>query len=352
MHARPMDISGQRSLLRTALMGVGAGGLAVAAAIALAHGASAQEPLRVTVGAGEGTVAVQAFLPGAFSVAAGDSVTFTIGSAEPHTITFGEGPQEIPPADWEMSGWSITSEGPGSDEPVAEGPVDLGSAFWYGSGFLHTGLLSQGSSATVVFDTPGTYPFLCAIHPGMVGDVTVLAPGEGTATTQAEADAAGAASTEALLAQEGALREARSAAVESITAADGTTTWNIFADASTVGSPLPGGGDGYLELLEFVPAELAIAPGDTVHWSARGVHTVTFPATGEDPTTLDPFAPASGDDTYDGSAAASSGLLNAGPGSPSSYTLTFPTAGTFQYVCALHAGLGQVGTIVVGDAAP
>ena len=39
------------------------------------------------------------------------------------------------------------------------------------------------------------------------------------------------------------LRESRAASVESITASDGTTTWNIFADAASVAGPVAGGGD-------------------------------------------------------------------------------------------------------------
>ncbi len=55
---------------------------------------------------------------------------------------------------------------------------------------------------------------------------------------------------------------------------------------------------------------------------------------------------------YDGTSEYSSGLLNAGPGAPSAYTLTFPTAGVFQYVCALHQFLGQHGVIAVGQPLP
>ncbi len=67
--------------------------------------------------------------------------------------------------------------------------------------------------------------------------------------------------------------------------------------------------------------------GDTVHWSATGAHTVTFPATGQDPTLIDPFGPAAGHRVYDGTSFYTSGLLNAGLGAPTSYTLTFPDAG-------------------------
>src|SRR4029077_1382773 len=88
-----------------------------------------------------------------------------------------------------------------------------------------------------------------------------------------------------------------------------------------------GGGTGYLELFEMLPPGLEIGVGDTVHWSATGAHTVSFAAAGQDPATIDPFGPATTSSTYDGTSFYSSGLLNAGPGAPTSYTLTFPTAG-------------------------
>jgi plastocyanin len=169
-------------------------------------------------------------------------------------------------------------------------------------------------------------------------------------TTLDEADAAAQATLDELLGGADALRDARLADVESITAADGTTTWNVFADASTVATDLSGGGSGYLELLEFVPATLIIAPGDTVHWTSLGQHTVTFPALGQDPASIDPATPATTSETYDGSRLATSGVLNATTGSPSGFTLTFPTEGTYRYVCLEHLDAGHVGTIQVGDA--
>jgi plastocyanin len=36
-----------------------------------------------------------------------------------------------------------------------------------------TGALSQGQSATVTFDTPGTYTYFCTLHPTMKGRVVV-----------------------------------------------------------------------------------------------------------------------------------------------------------------------------------
>ena len=115
---------------------------------------------------------------------------------------------------------------------------------------------------------------------------------------------------------------------------------------------LPGGGTGYLELFEMLPPGLEIGVGDTVHWSATGAHTVSFAGRWPGPATIDPFGPATTATSYDGTSFYSSGLLNAGPGAPTSYTLTFPTAGAFPYVCALHQFLGQRGVIAVGQPLP
>jgi plastocyanin len=228
----------------------------------------------------------------------------------------------------------------------------MGLAAWGDSGFINTGPLPAGSTAAVRFEAPGTYEVDSVIHPGMTALITVVDPGsDEPLTTPEQATAAAEATLEDLLGRAAALRESRAASVESITASDGTTVWNVFADAATVATTQPGGGTGYLELLEFVPGTLVIAPGDTVHWTSLGQHTVTFPALGQDPTTIDPATPATADETYDGTRLATSGTLNAQVGSPSGFTLTFPTAGTFSYVCLEHPDAGHVGTIEVVDPA-
>jgi plastocyanin len=265
-------------------------------------------------------------------------------------VAIGDGPDGVPPSQWPVSGWpepDAASEGPDG----SPAPVDLGVVFYSDGGFVNTGPLPQGATASVTFQAAGEFQVFCADHPDMIATVTVVDPGTAAVTTQEDADAAAAASRDALLGQADALRESRLANVESFPSSGGTTTWNVFADAATVATDLAGGGVGYLELFEFVPPTLAIAPGDTVHWSAVGVTTVTFPAAGQDPATLDPTAPATAGETFDGTQLASSGLLNADMGSPSAYTLTFPTAGSFAYVSLPHLAFGQQGTVVVGDAA-
>lgn len=325
--------------------------LTIGIAVLVAPGVAAQEPLRIGVGVGDGTVAGQSYLPGSFSVLAGDTVSFVITSDEPHTITFGFGPAEVPPPFWPVAGWeAFAPEGPP--------PYDLGEATFTGMNHLNTGILiGKGTSASVVFPTPGKFPFYCAIHPGMAGEVEVLESGE--ATSQAEADAAGQLTSELLLNQVDRLRADRLAAARSTTNADGTVTWTVFTEAGlTTADPMPGGGTGYLELLEFTPAEMEISVGDSVRWVAESVHTVTFIPEGADPVSIFPseeaaFAPVGGL-TYDGSEPASSGILGfpLDPSAPpaTEYSLTFPREGVFPYFCVLHRELGQVGTVKVSPA--
>lgn len=45
-----------------------------------------------------------------------------------------------------------------------------------GAGSWSTGMLNKGESARLTFDTPGTYQYLCTIHPDMVGTLVVQGP--------------------------------------------------------------------------------------------------------------------------------------------------------------------------------
>jgi plastocyanin len=65
------------------------------------------------------------------SIAAGTKVTFTNSGAQPHNATSSDG-----------GGWD-------------------------------TGLLAKGESASVTFNRPGTYTYICTPHPSMIGQIIV-----------------------------------------------------------------------------------------------------------------------------------------------------------------------------------
>lgn len=298
--------------------------------------------LNVGVGVGSGTVSGNSYLPGDVTILVGDSLKWTIESDEPHSVTFGNGPAGTPPDEWPVTGLTGTV-------PPPPGTANL-TGTYAGSGFLNTGLLFKGSTATVQFTAAGTLLYICVIHPGMAGTVSVVA--SGTTTTQADADTKATQTRTALLGAVDALEASVEANVTETERSDGTSLWSIFTSAKQDVAPQPGGGTGYLELLRFIPPTLEIEEGDTVKWTAPSVHTVTFLAAGTDPSSVDPFTtPPAGGDTYDGSSLYHSGLLGIpAPGAPSTYELTFPDAGTFDYICALHVFLGQTGQIQVAAA--
>src|SRR5713101_3522375 len=79
--------------------------------------------------------------------------------------------------------------------------------------------------------------------------------------------------------------------------------------------------------LTFSPASQIINVGDTVHWVWA----------------------AFGHSTTSGNGCTASGLWDSGvQGTGFTFDVTFPAAGTFNYYCSVHCGLGMTGTIIVG----
>jgi plastocyanin len=137
---------------------------------------------QVKIGAGDGTMAWMRFGPTNLTIHVGDTVEWVQNDVEtPHTVTFTSGQKE--PED-------ILAE------PQASGPPKLvfnpevaapaGGTTYSGTGYFNSGLL-QGTESPVpgprsyslVFDQPGTYNYVCALHDamGMVGTITVVAQG-------------------------------------------------------------------------------------------------------------------------------------------------------------------------------
>jgi plastocyanin len=127
-----------------------------------------------------------------------------------------------------------------------------------------------GPFMVTVNAAPGTYAFLCRIHPGMSGRITVVGPG-GHATS-AE-DVAETVSHQVSTDVKAGLRaESRASDNARMKNADGTTTWFVSPGAQ---SP-----DRHVAVLEFLPRNISIKSGDKVVWRMRESnepHTVTFP---------------------------------------------------------------------------
>ncbi|MBT8201755.1 MAG: hypothetical protein KJO87_00465 [Acidimicrobiia bacterium] len=120
------------------------------------------------------------FIPADSTATAGETVTWSI--IGPHTVSFnppesartvlvkGEDDgyhlveEALAPAGFEPP---PPSEGEGEGPPP---PVDGGT--WDGTGFFSSGLMF-GGDFTLAITTPGTYDYICLIHPEMQGTVTI-----------------------------------------------------------------------------------------------------------------------------------------------------------------------------------
>jgi plastocyanin len=116
---------------------------------------------------------------------------------------------------------------------------------------------------------PGTYNYLCLIHPEMNGTLTVV-PAGSAVTNQKE------------ISRLSALQFAQDHA-QALRVENAGTVWHpdgaghrVFEAHASAQTP-----NGHVGLLEMLPRSLKLQVGDSVHWSwAAGVelHTVTFPA--------------------------------------------------------------------------
>jgi plastocyanin len=208
---------------------------------------------------------------------------------------------------------------------------------------------------TVTFNQNGNYPFLCIIHPGMEGFVQVLPSGV-TVPTQAQRDAEAQTQLDAAVA-EGERLAAAAPRPAATTDASGRTTHFVPTGPSV----------DTIDVMRFLQPRLQVRVGDTVTWTNNTPvpHTATFtvgqpapelimpqPQAGGPPNlVLNPqvLFPAGGS-TFDGSSYANSGFIGAGPEATAgqSYSLTFTKAGTYPYICVLHADQGMAGVIEVG----
>jgi plastocyanin len=124
-------------------------------------------------------------------------------------------------------------------------------------------------------------------------------------------------------------------------------TWTVRVGAQSANLAIQG--------MAYLPANVFIHPGDTVHWVANSAepHSVTFLAPGQTLPAFNPGDPAQlfkvGGDVYDPSSYFNSGILatvfDSLPIEPD-YSLTFPDAGNFDYWCLIH-GVMQMGTVHV-----
>lgn len=258
------------------------------------------------------------------TIDAGDSVTWTAaGGHEPHTVTF-LGPNAMPPP---------------KNDPTDAQP--FGGSSYDGTLYTSSGNIAEGQTYTLNFPKPGKYPYLCIYHFPVMTGVIVVQP-EGSPYPHPQGFYTG----QALRALEDDLSTAKMS-VKAFPYADaGTTLAAGIADGLSTSPPADATVMRFLNGSRYDGKSTVTIPvGTTLTWvnqSNNALHTVTFPALGQQPP-ANPFTPPAGGATYDGSALANSGPMPPG----SSYSLTFTKAGTYPYACIFHAADDMTGTIVV-----
>lgn len=265
------------------------------------------------------------YYPNSLTVDVGDIVQFSFPAGEPHTVTFVPAGATPPPA----------------DSAAAQAPA--GGSSWDGTTLTSSGFVLLGGKYSLTFTKPGTWQFVCLIHQGMVGNVTVNPVGTPYPQFQAAYDGLAATSEANDLAAAQASVGTFPYTAGGLHLAAGISPGGPSAGAFTPATVLR-----FLDGTTFTDPTTATVPvGSSITWtnySSNEVHTVTFGIAGQAFPTLNPFAPPSGGSTYDGSAIVNSGVLAPGQ----SFTLTFTKVGTYTYHCLFHDDTeNMIGAVVV-----
>jgi plastocyanin len=133
-------------------------------------------------GSDKGAVNQLKFFPSTVTIKAGQAVAFEVpGGQEPHTFSFGT------PDYLRAVVANQIAPLPGSGNPPllvfdprvlypSDAPLPAYDGTNHGNGFISTGALGEGLPAkksSITFSKPGTYDFVCLIHPEMQGKVVV-----------------------------------------------------------------------------------------------------------------------------------------------------------------------------------
>lgn len=286
------------------------------------------------------------YFPGGLKVHPGDTVTFDNKSTQaPHTISFGISSDrsnspapltkkaEFNPA---VFGPCVTTSAPSGaleacpEPPAAQLPPYAGVGYW-NSGILVPAVAPAGTKQVAVkfaeSTPPGSYNYACILHALMGGSVTVVSPEETRDTPEAVAAALTKSATEAA---------AAAAAIPDP------------ADPGP-GKVVSGWSTALASINRFHPAVAEIKAGQTVTWKGTSdyePHTITFepPFTNpEDPRAVPPAGVKAGGSYTAGFT--NSGFIGPKPFPAESFSLRFPKAGEYKYVCVLHPGMA--GTVKV-----
>lgn len=293
-----------------------------------------------------GKIELNAFFPRVLTVSTGDTVNWDLAGF--HTVTFNAG---RPPL-------TDIIPGPGAGEltigpaqfPFPPGPTPPTGPY-DGTTQISSGPPNgdDGPPFTLTFTRAGVYTYVCSIHPGMEGAVTVLPSGSALPETPAQATNRGDSDAAGLIA-------GMNAYLPQVLPATGTAPGAATVHTGLVGFASAGGAS----VFRFLPDAITVRRGDLVEWTLADpleIHTVTFLSGSDAPAFVEPrpnpmgpptlvipanVAGPAGSAVYTGQGYVSSGIVTPG----NSFVLTFDApAGVYQYQCLVHPQM--IGTITV-----
>jgi plastocyanin len=298
---------------------------------------------------------VMAYFPSTLHIHVGDTVVWKQNTHEIHTVTFLAGTSM--PVLIEPTPSGFTPAGLMLNPQVAFPAAPQGGLF-DGSTYANSGIMStdpgQPTQFSLTFTKQGTFPYVCVVHGMMmsgtviVEDSSVSIPSPSTVSAQAKT---------AITMQLANADKLYGAALAKVPAPE------MNQDGSTHYTVLIGWSQGQYDLMDFIPNNLAVHPGDTVTFAlsptnTEAPHTVTFLNGAEDISFISPIPnppgppvltinpevlmPLNAGTPLTRTGIYSSGLLNPlGPG-PYSYTLQIGNiSGNITYVCVLHDTSGM-----------
>jgi plastocyanin len=233
-------------------------------------------------------------------------------------------------------------------------PDFIGTQTYYNSGFLPAAAVFTVKLSKDI--KPGTYHYFCLLHrEGMSGTITVV-DSKTKVPSPSEAKTRGDSELSQMVTKLKPTAD-KLAALTKDTAQAGASS----PDVQEAG------------VAEFGPKEIDIKQGDSVTWTIDGAHTISFNTPADAKTFItksadggyhvnmkaaapsnspgqpaDPSAsPLIDAGAWDGTTFLNSGFI-ASSGSPSyQYKVTFSKAGTYNYECIVHPGMG--GKVVVSQ---
>jgi plastocyanin len=298
-----------------------------------------------------------AFLPNEFWVHTGDSIRWTFPTHERHTLTFLTSGQTRPPNFGPIFGVGVGCPGATPDGSSFDGSACVNSDIL---------LLPEDTDSTatpltysVSFPSAGNFKFVCLVHADMTGLVHVLTSSAALPYDQDFYDRQ-AQREQVLLLAEASRLEGRGTPGEEDRAQSSAVAAGIGEIVTTTGA-----GSHTAALMRFVPDTIVVHVGDTVEWTSLDPsinHTVTFGTEPDDPRPASTSVQTASDGPRQAAMGSPADSLNSGFLSPAPqdranlaqsapgvtrFRVTFKSAGTFDYICAVHDQLGMKGTVIV-----